>query len=81
MSNSGIDDEAITLVTGASGFLASHIVQQLLQDGHKVRGSVRSLKNQEKVEPLRQLSSDARHPLDLIEADLLDKESWIKYVG
>lgn len=79
MSNSESNDEAITLVTGASGFLASHIVQQLLQSGQKVRGSVRSLKNEEKIEPLRQLGNDARHPLDLVEADLLDKESWIKY--
>ncbi|TFY78626.1 hypothetical protein EWM64_g5382 [Hericium alpestre] len=30
------------LVTGANGFLASHIVDQLLDAGHRVRGSVRS---------------------------------------
>ncbi len=29
------------LVTGASGFIASHIVQQLLESGYRVRGTVR----------------------------------------
>ncbi|KZO94398.1 D-lactaldehyde dehydrogenase [Calocera viscosa TUFC12733] len=33
---------AKVLVTGANGFLALHIVQQLLQQGYSVRGTVRS---------------------------------------
>ena len=40
------------LVTGASGFIASHIVKLLLEKGFIVRGTVRSLKNQEKVNEL-----------------------------
>ena len=32
---------APVLVTGASGFIASHIVQQLLEGGYRVRGTVR----------------------------------------
>ncbi|RPD55635.1 NAD(P)-binding protein [Lentinus tigrinus ALCF2SS1-7] len=32
---------ALILVTGASGFLASHIVTQLLDDGYRVRGTAR----------------------------------------
>ena len=31
------------LVTGATGYIARHIVQQLLDGGHSVVGSVRSL--------------------------------------
>lgn len=30
------------LLTGASGFLAAHVGQQLLERGYKVRGTVRS---------------------------------------
>lgn len=30
------------LVTGVNGFIASHIADQLLEDGYTVRGSVRS---------------------------------------
>ena len=30
------------LVTGASGFVAAHVVKELLEHGYKVRGTVRS---------------------------------------
>ena len=44
------------LVTGASGFIATHIIQQLLRGGQvKVRGTVRSLGNEDKVKPLQEL--------------------------
>ena len=31
-----------TLVTGANGFVAAHIIDQLIAEGHQVTGSVRS---------------------------------------
>uniref|UniRef100_A0AAF5Q3Y7 NAD-dependent epimerase/dehydratase domain-containing protein n=1 Tax=Wuchereria bancrofti TaxID=6293 RepID=A0AAF5Q3Y7_WUCBA len=45
------------LVTGASGYLAMHCIQQLLQYGYKVRGTLRHLNCPEKVNPLRQLAN------------------------
>ena len=70
-------DVPLVLVTGASGFLATHIVQQLLVKGQvRVRGTVRSLKNEEKVKPLQEMVPDATHPLELVEADLMNEESW-----
>ena len=70
------------LVTGASGFIATHIVQQLLLGGKvKVRGTVRSLKNESKTAPLMKLVPDAKYPLELVEADLLNEESWIQAVN
>ena len=67
------------LVTGASGFLASHIVKQLLESGeYIVRGTVRSLLNEQKVKPLKSLCPNAKYELELVEADLLNKESWIE---
>lgn len=70
------------LVTGASGFLASHVVKQLLESGqYRVRGTVRSLANEKKVAPLRRLCPEgAQYELELVEADLMDKTSWIEYV-
>lgn len=68
------------LVTGASGFLAMHVVKQLLDSGeYIVRGTVRSLAKEQKVKPLRELSPEnAKHELELVEADLTKKESWIE---
>ena len=61
----------LVLVTGATGYIATHVVQQLLSSGnYRVRGTVRSLKNEEKVKALKELVPDAKHPLDLCEADL-----------
>lgn len=42
-------------VTGASGFIALHLVQQLLEKGYTVVGTVRSLSNEAKLKPLRDL--------------------------
>ena len=67
----------VALVTGASGFIASHIVQQLLKTGNvRVRGTVRSLKVEEKVVPLLGMVPDARYPLELVEAELLQEDCW-----
>ncbi len=58
------------LVTGASGFIASHIVSQLLEQQHDVRGTVRSLGKEKELAHLRGLPGAAQR-LELVEADLL----------
>ncbi|XP_074604727.1 uncharacterized protein LOC141858020 [Brevipalpus obovatus] len=70
-----MDSKDLVLVTGASGYVASHIIKQLLDDGRKVRGTVRSLSNEEKVKPLRALVNADKN-LQLVEADLLKEDSW-----
>ena len=40
------------LVTGASGFIAKHIVRELLEQGFDVRGSVRSEKRADELRAL-----------------------------
>lgn len=37
-----IEKGSTVLVTGANGFIASHIIDQLLRLGYKVRGTVRT---------------------------------------
>lgn len=64
------------LVTGASGYIATHIVQQLQEAGYKVRGTVRSLTNPKKVGPLKELCPNAAHELELVEADLTNEACW-----
>lgn len=64
-------------MTGASGYIASHIVKQLLGKGYRVRGTVRSLKNEKKCQPLRDLCSDGKqNMLELVEADLTKADTW-----
>ena len=65
------------LVTGASGFIASRIVEQLLAKGYGVRGTVRSLKTDKErdLAPLRALEGAADR-LELVEADLLAEGSF-----
>ena len=58
------------LVTGGSGFVASHLVSQLLARGYRVRASVRNLANAPKVEPLRRIGAPFPGLLELFEADL-----------
>jgi nucleoside-diphosphate-sugar epimerase len=64
------------LVTGATGYIASHLIKILLERGHKVRGTVRSLSNKSKYEFLYRLAPEKNDNLTLIEADLTDRASW-----
>jgi nucleoside-diphosphate-sugar epimerase len=67
---------APVLVTGGSGFVASHLVHRLLARGCTVRASVRDLDRADKVEPLRRLARDLTGTLELFEADLLEPGSF-----
>lgn len=75
-----ISSDDLILVTGASGYIATHIVKQLLELGFRVRGTVRSLKDEKKILPLKTLVSNPKHELELCEADLLNEESWLSAV-
>ena len=63
------------LVTGASGYIAMHVIDQLLKQGHSVRGTIRSLNDKEKVDAIKKLG-----PVELVEGDLEDPESWKRAV-
>ncbi len=63
------------LVTGATGFIASRIVERLLAAGYSVRGTVRSLKKRGDVGRLRALPAAAER-LELVEADLTSAGSF-----
>jgi nucleoside-diphosphate-sugar epimerase len=72
-----MDSVPQVLVTGATGFIATHIIHQLLTEGRvKVRGTVRSVANEAKVKPLYELVPNATYPLELVEADLSSDEKW-----
>ena len=49
------------LVTGASGYIASHLIHQLLQKEYHVVGTVRSLANKDKYSFLLQFPNAKTH--------------------
>ncbi len=59
------------LVTGASGFISKHIIRELLEHGHEVRGSVRSDRRADEV---RALFPDAE--LEFVHLDLTSDDGW-----
>ena len=62
------------LVTGASGFIAGHVIEELVRAGYTVRGTVRSRSAREKVAHLPAA-------VELVEADLDRDEGWAEAVA
>lgn len=64
------------LVTGASGYLASWIVDILLREGYQVHGAVRNLNDKNKIQHLLNLQEKFPNNLSLFEGDLLKDGSY-----
>ncbi|XP_074657492.1 uncharacterized protein LOC141910679 [Tubulanus polymorphus] len=70
-------NESLVCVTGATGYIASHIISQLQEQGYRVRGTVRSLENEEKLRTdLEALCPEAEHKIEIVEGDLTKAETW-----
>eukprot|EP00475_Leptophrys_vorax_P039810 TRINITY_DN72614_c0_g1_i1.p1 TRINITY_DN72614_c0_g1~~TRINITY_DN72614_c0_g1_i1.p1 ORF type:complete len:355 (-),score=17.26 TRINITY_DN72614_c0_g1_i1:283-1347(-) len=67
----GLSGEGKTVcVTGASGFIGSHLVKLLLQKGYTVRGTVRDAKDEAKTGWIKALAEGTPGTLQLYSADL-----------
>ena len=65
------------LVTGGTGFIASHTILQLLGGNHRVRTTIRSLKREADVRGmLRQGGVEPSDQLSFFEADLESDAGW-----
>lgn len=64
------------VVTGASGYIGSELVKQLLEKGYNVRGTVRDPSNKQKVAHLQALADALPGKLELYAADLLQLGSF-----
>ncbi len=64
------------LVTGGNGFIASWIIKYLLDQGHTVNATVRSLQNQSKISHLIKMEDDYPGKLNLFEANLMVSGSF-----
>ena len=66
----------MVLVTGASGFLASHIILKLLSQGVAVRGSVRNAAKGEHISNILQRHEADTSKLSFVELDLMSDAGW-----
>jgi nucleoside-diphosphate-sugar epimerase len=65
------------LVTGGTGFLAAHIIFQLLQRGYNVKTTLRSLSSKSKViDTLKSNGINTFDNLAFVEADLSKDDNW-----
>jgi nucleoside-diphosphate-sugar epimerase len=65
------------LVTGGTGFIASHTILQLLRANHRVRTTIRSLKRESDVRGmLRVGGAEPSEQLTFFEADLENDAGW-----
>ncbi len=72
----------LVLVTGGTGFVGAHCIVQLLQKGHKVRTTVRSLSRESEVRAMvREGGVEAGDNLTFVAADLTKDEGWLEAVA
>ena len=64
-----------TVVTGASGYIGSHVVANLLARGASVRATVRDVSDPDRVAHLRALPIAEGGNLEIVEMDLFDSDS------
>jgi len=65
------------LVTGGSGFIASHVILQLLAAGHTVRATVRDLKREPAVRALlKEGGTEPGERLQVFAAELMKDAGW-----
>ena len=73
---------SVVLVTGGSGFIASHCIVQLLRAGYEVRTTVRNLKREGDVRAMLKYGGAERaHSVRVIAADLENDSGWADAVA
>ena len=63
------------MVTGASGYIGSHIVANLLSKGMNVRATVRDKNDPERVDHLKSMEIADGGSIEIVEMDLFDEDS------
>ncbi len=68
-------------VSGGSGFISLHLISKLIQEGYKVRTSLRSLDRKQEVIDAVEKEVSTESMLEFCELDLLKDEGWNEAVA
>jgi len=68
--------DTTVLVTGASGFIALHCILQLLEQGYRVRGTLRTPAREASLREALAKHVEAGDRLDFVSADLTADDGW-----
>ncbi len=68
-------------VSGGSGFISLHLISKLIQEGYKVRTSLRSLDRKQEVIDAVEKEVSTEGMLEFCELDLLKDEGWDEAVA
>ena len=66
------------MVTGANGYVASWLVQRLLEEGLTVHAAVRNPDNEKKIAHLKEAAKNSEGDIKFFAADLLKEGSYLK---
>ncbi len=66
------------LVTGASGFIATHCVIEFLNHGYKVKGTLRDLSRAKQIYKIVNQHTNNTDRLEFVKAELTDPNCWEK---
>lgn len=71
-----MSEQPSVLVTGASGFIALHCILQLLEQGYRVRGTLRTPSREAELRAIFARHVDADDRLEFVTADLMQDAGW-----
>ena len=74
--NFEVDTSSPVLVTGATGFVAGHIIKRLLEAGVTVHAAVRNPSREDKLKYLNEIAADAPGEIIYFQSDLLHEDSY-----
>jgi nucleoside-diphosphate-sugar epimerase len=70
------NEDRLVLVTGATGFVAMHIILKLLESGYRVRGTVRDLARAPELTATLRRHAEVRDRFTVVQADLGADDGW-----
>ncbi|MEM8736828.1 MAG: NAD-dependent epimerase/dehydratase family protein [Planctomycetota bacterium] len=71
-----VDAAAPVLVTGATGYVAGHIIKRLLESGVTVHAAVRDPSRADKLQYLNELAAESKGEIKYFKSDLLHEGSY-----